>query len=124
MKKLRDALEVVCEVKSRVPQALGRLSTMVRGANDNLRTWAQHVANAGKTLQAELETDLVKKEHPNAVTTMPRVLWYIMMCYQTSKTERAFLKKLQTKNSALSLGGTMRLGKSSFALSRDPTLSL
>ena len=100
LKKLRDALEVVCEVKSRVPQALGRLSTMVRGANDNLRTWAQHVANAGKTLQAELETDLVKKEHPNAVTTMPRVLWYIMMCYQTSRTERAFLKKLvEDKNS-------------------------
>ena len=101
LKKLRTALETVCEVKSRVPQALGKLSTTVRGADENLRTWAHRVSNAAKTLQAELETDLVRKEHPNAITAMPRVLWYILMSHQTSRVERAFLKKLvEDKNSA------------------------
>ena len=100
LKKLRTALEMVCEVKSRVPQALGKLSTTVRIADENLRTWAQRVSNAAKTLQAELEADLVKKEHPNAITAMPRVLWYILMSHQTSIVERAFLKKIvEDKNS-------------------------
>ena len=94
IQKLRTALEVVCEVRSRVPQALGRLSTLMREPNDNLRTWNRNVINAAKVLISKLNADQVKKEYPNAETTFPRVLPFILMTHQVSKSERAFMKKL------------------------------
>lgn len=92
--KLQEALEVVCENKSRVPQEHAKLATLVRDPLDNLRTWCHRVKNAAQALQAELSTDFVMNEYPNAETGLPRVLWFILMKHQTSRAERAFIKKV------------------------------
>jgi hypothetical protein len=51
------------------------------------------VWNAAAALQAELLTDLIKKEFPGAETSVPRVLWWLLMLRWTNRAERSWLKQ-------------------------------